>query len=140
VDVTVINGGLAGVLVILAAVWGWYVRNRLWQQSIVEDAAEAIEGAVQMGLILNPLGYGARVVAAGVLSGKEVKLVWSGGIWGARTRLYVDDAIWKVPFCTGLRALETLLIDAGALTPPEPDPSDDGSEQADGELEPPVTA
>ena len=67
------------------AVLAVYMFNRLWQRSLLVDAASAMETAVVLGLVFEPLGFGPRVRAAGVWAGEPVVVTWTGGIFGSRT-------------------------------------------------------
>ena len=76
--------------------WAVYLFNRLWQQSLQEDAAAAIAAATDRGLTLTEPGYRPRLVAEGVLDGRAVRLEWRGGAMGGRTLLTVDgEGRWR---------------------------------------------
>ena len=70
--------------------WGLYLFNRIWQQSLRERAGGAIDAAALRGLVLAEPGVFARLVATGVINGRPVQLEWRGGFMGARSRLVVD--------------------------------------------------
>jgi hypothetical protein len=82
-----------------------YLFNRLWQQSLHQRAGGAIEAAALRGLVLAEPGLSARLVATGMINGRQVQLEWRGGFLGARSRLAVDgEGRWGA-----------LIADAGAL-------------------------
>jgi len=107
VDATVVHGVLAGLLVLAAAVWVWYVHNRLWQGSILREAADGLRVAKTVGLQMAPLGFSARVNMSGRVDGIDVRMEWRGGPMGAVTLVRIGDQEWKYPLITtdsGIRA------------------------------------
>ena len=96
---------LSGFLILIGAVWGVYLFNRLWQQSLHQRAGGAIDAAAARGLVLSEPGLSACLVATGVLDGRQVRLEWRGGFLGPRSRLVVD----------GKGRWGTLIADAEAL-------------------------
>ena len=64
-----------------------YMMNRLWQRSLMSDAAPAMEAAAALGLVFEPLGFGPRVRAVGEWAGEPVVVTWKGGVSGSRTLL-----------------------------------------------------
>ena len=82
VDTTVVYGVLAGLLVLVAAVWIWYLHNRLWQTSMFRDGADGLNAARVAGLTLQPLGYGACIRMQGNVQGEPVVIEWRGGFLG----------------------------------------------------------
>ena len=115
VDVTVLNSVLAAFVIILAAIWTLYAFNRLWQSSLARDAAGAIAAAEGLGLTLRPAGYGPRLVAEGRCgaagaAGRPVRVEWRGGVFGARTVLFLDGTRVASPgWLTTARDLEAAL-------------------------------
>ncbi len=98
---------LAGPLVLLAALWAWYMLNRLWQIEVEERAAAALASVGELGLVLRPAGLRARRVAVGRLStGEDARVVWRGGLRGLRCQVSVHDREAETP----------LLLDREALT------------------------
>lgn len=85
VDITVINAVLAGLLVLLGALWALFGVSRLWQQSLQNDAREALFAAERLGFAVQPVSTGARLVAHGVVRGQPVRVEWRGGVWGAHS-------------------------------------------------------
>jgi hypothetical protein len=83
----VVQGVLSGIAVCGLTVLAVYMMNRLWQRSLMEDAAPAMGAAAALGLVFEPLGYGPRVRAVGVWAGEPVVVTWSGGVFGSRTLL-----------------------------------------------------
>jgi hypothetical protein len=73
------------LLVFGLAVLAVYMMNRLWQRSLLVDAASAMETAAALGLVFDPLGFGPRVRAVGVWAGEPVVVTWAGGVLGSRT-------------------------------------------------------
>ncbi|MDP6935197.1 MAG: hypothetical protein QGG40_19915 [Myxococcota bacterium] len=100
---------LAGLLIGIAAVWGWYALNRLWQHSLREDASEAIQATLELGLMLSPPGYRARIVAQGNMEGQQVRVEWRGGAFGTATILVRDGARQRHPLVCSQQELALLL-------------------------------
>lgn len=86
------NGVLSGVLVFLGGVWAWVAFQRLWQQSLLEESAEAMAYLEGQGFERRPLGLRARVVLVGEVEGQPARLVWQGGLLGARCSVRVGGA------------------------------------------------
>ena len=101
------QGTLSGFVVLVLAVWGKYVFNRLWQRSLLNESAEAILAAQALGLHIQPLGYGPKVVLKGCIGEDPVKLVFSGGLFGER--VVVRRAHQKRRF-SGLRSAQALQL------------------------------
>ena len=78
---------LSGLAVLGLAVLATYMMNRLWQRSLMADAAPAMEAAAAMGLVFQPLGFGPQVRAVGEWAGEPVVATWKGGVFGSRTLL-----------------------------------------------------
>lgn len=105
IDITVMNSVLAGLVVLVAALWALYVFSRLWQQSLLDDAREALQAAPELGLAVAPLRTGPKVVASGQVGGRAVRVEWRGGIWGAHS----------VVVAGGHKTVHPLLADSGSL-------------------------
>ncbi len=96
VDFSVVNSVLAGLLILVLALWAKYLLNRLWQVSLRADAASAICGAEARGLQLQGDGVKARVVAVGARGSEPVRVEWRGGWRGAHTVLFRgDQVVWS---------------------------------------------
>jgi len=78
---------LSGFAVLGLMVLAVYMMNRLWQRSLMADAAPAMEAAAALGLVFEPLGFGPRVRAVGTWAGEPVVVMWTGGVFGPRTLL-----------------------------------------------------
>jgi len=91
--------------VAVLAVWLRYAFNRLWQKSLMVDAAESMKDAQAMGLTVHPTGFGASVHASGTINGRRIRVRWSGGLLGERTTIWAD----------GKRTTGPLLVGAGSL-------------------------
>lgn len=89
---TVANGVLSGVIVFIGGLWAWVAFQRLWQQSLLEESAEAIAYLEGQGFTRRPTGLRARVVLVGEIEGQPARVVWQGGLLGARTRVRVGTA------------------------------------------------
>ena len=98
IDVTVLNSILAGLLVLVGAVWAYIAFQRLWQHSLGREAQDAIAAAEGLGLRRQPAGYGPRVELRGDLDGRPARVTWLGGIRGPRTLLVVGDRRQRLPF------------------------------------------
>ena len=97
IDVSVLNAELSGVLLLLAALWGLVLFNRLWQHSLGRDAAEAIASARTLGLAVGPAPLRARWVASGNIGSQPVELSWRGGIWGAHSVVRLGGRSQNIP-------------------------------------------
>lgn len=115
-DVTVINSVLAGLLLVVAAPWAWYMLGRLQQGWLLEECATALDRAAALGLALRPTGFRARLVALGEVDGRPVRLEWRTGVLGPRCRLRQGDAAQPLPL---LRS--SAEVDAALLGEAEPD-------------------
>lgn len=93
------------------AVWLRYAFNRLWQKSLMNDAAESIKDAQAMGLTVHPAGFGASVHAYGTVSGRRIRIRWSGGLLGERTTIWVDRLRTSGPLLTRAGSLQRALSD-----------------------------
>jgi len=82
-----VQGALGGLVVLVLAVWGKYVLNRLWQRTLLDESFSAREQGAAMGLSLQPLGFGPRIQMKGQIAGDAVCIEWSGGLFGQRTVL-----------------------------------------------------
>ena len=87
------------------AVWLRYAFNRLWQKSLMVDAAESIKDAQAMGLTVHPTGFGASIHASGTVHGRRIRVRWSGGLLGERTTVWADGKRKNGPLLTGAGAL-----------------------------------
>ena len=96
---------MAGLLLVVAGVWAWYAFNRLQQQWLLANAGPALDHAEARGLKLRPLGYRARVVAAG----PDVVVQWRTGILGPRTVVRTASGRRCVALITDAAALEAAL-------------------------------
>ncbi len=74
-------------MVLVLAVWGKYVFNRLWQKTLLDASAEARQVAQQWGLKLLPLGYGPSIEMKGNVGEDAVSISWTGGLFGERTAI-----------------------------------------------------
>jgi hypothetical protein len=121
IDESVLHSILAGLLLALGLAWGRHLMHRLWQHSLSQQAAGAIEGAARMGLAVEPPGWGPRRRARGRWSGLDCCLTWSGGLWGSRTTLDLGDRRRVLPLIRTRGSLEQALQDLREeLGPPRP--------------------
>jgi hypothetical protein len=109
VDVTMVNSALAALLVLVGAVWGLYLMHRLWQTSLAEESAGALDAAAALGLVVHPPGFTPRLVATGDLGGQPVRVEWRGGVLGARTRVRVGGYRQTLPLVTDAEGLAAAL-------------------------------
>tara|TARA_B100000575_G_scaffold288122_1_gene287635 strand:+ start:777 stop:1145 length:369 start_codon:yes stop_codon:yes gene_type:complete len=109
VDATTVEGVLSGVFVAAGAVALRYVFNRLWQRSLIADAALAIAAAHDAGLCVHPLGFGPRVEASGDIGGVSVRVRWEGGIRGERTIIWMDGSRQTAPLVRSAEGLHAAL-------------------------------
>lgn len=109
VDLTILNGILTGVLLLIAGLWGWVLFNRLWQSSLRADAAAGVQAAQDLGLVLRPPGVRARLVARGQVDGREVRIEWRGGVRGARSVVFLADTRTTVPLIDSPQVLHRVL-------------------------------
>ncbi|MEC8422768.1 MAG: hypothetical protein VX000_03260 [Myxococcota bacterium] len=109
VDLTITNSVLSGLLLVVAALWGLYLVNRLWQGSLATDAEAGIGAARARGLLLVPPGLRARLVAAGELDGRAVQIEWRGGVRGAHSVVITADRKARVPLIDSADALDASL-------------------------------
>jgi hypothetical protein len=109
VDLTITNSVLSGFMLLVAALWGLYLVNRLWQGSLANDAAAGISAAAGLGLGLVPAGLRARLVARGIVDGQDVRVEWRGGLRGAHSVVFVADRFSRVPLIDSAEALDASL-------------------------------
>jgi hypothetical protein len=107
--VTVLNGILSGLVILLAAVWCVYLHNWLWQRSLQQDAREALAAAQDLGLELKPLGIRARLVAVGTVGDRDVRIEWRGGFRGARTVVLFGDGVKVMAPITDAEGLSSVV-------------------------------
>lgn len=108
-DATILHGILAGLVVAIAAIWGSYVINRLWQEHLVEAAAGALDEAGRLGLRVLEPRFGPCQVATGSLAGRALRLEWRGGVWGEHTVLVADGRVSVLPLLRGAEELRRAL-------------------------------
>ncbi len=111
IDVTVLNSILAGLLILVGALWAFIAFQRLWQQSLGEEARSAIAAAEALGLQRQRPGYGPRVEVRGQLGGQAARLSWVGGIGGPRTVLEVGGRRQRLPFVADAGQLSAALAE-----------------------------
>ena len=95
-------------MLLLAGV-GTCVFNRLWQRSLLHDAAAAVEEADRLGLVVQPLGFGPEIVARGNINGVAVRIRWRGGLMGARSDARVGKRQQRLPLLTSATALQAVV-------------------------------
>jgi hypothetical protein len=95
--------------VLLAALWTYYVLNRLWQQSLAEEAAGALAEASALGLDVRPPALGACLVAVGQIEGQDLRLEWRGGLYGERSVLRLGQSTRDLPLLRDAAALRAAL-------------------------------
>jgi hypothetical protein len=118
VDLSVTNGVLSGVIILLGALWAMYAFQRLWQQSLAEDAADGLAAAKARGLTIEPVGFRSRLVAIGAIGSQPVRVEWRGGLLGARSRVVLGDVDARVPLITSAVELDGALARITALSAP----------------------
>jgi hypothetical protein len=101
---------LAGLAVLVLAVGAKYVLNRLWQNSLADDASNAIQAAIDLGLKVCPLGYGAQIRAVGTVDGQSVEVMWLGGALGSRTEILIGDQKTSMALVTTKDQLHDLVM------------------------------
>ena len=106
---------LSGLLVLIAGVWAYHALARLWQEHLAGIAQRTLGDPPELGLRLEPPGYGAVVCARGVVGGQPVILTWRGGALGERSALYAGDRRWDLPLLDRRDALLAALRGAGLL-------------------------
>jgi hypothetical protein len=104
-----VQGTLGGFVVLVLAVMGTFVFNRLWQRSLLTEAEEAIAEAQAKGFTLQPLGFGPRVVLSLYQEEALVEVCWCGGIRGARTFIRVGKEQRTLGLLTTAQALNLAL-------------------------------
>jgi hypothetical protein len=122
IDESVVSSGLSGVLILLGAVWGWVLFNRLWHRTLAALAAPAIAAAEAKGLRLRAPGRLARLVAEGNFGSQWVRVEWRGGPFGERSKVYMGDLVESLPLICTPEALEHAL-----RPPPSPEPAPEAS-------------
>lgn len=107
---TVIHSVLAGLLLIVAGWWALVAFNRLQQQWLLGAAGSAMARAEARGLVLQPLGFRARVVARGPgRSGAAIVVQWRTGLLGPRTVVRTSAGRRRLPLVADGAALDRLL-------------------------------
>ena len=110
VDLSVTNGVLSGLIVLIGALWALYAFQRLWQQSLAEDAAGGLAAARARGWTLKPVGLRARLVVEGAIGSQPVRIEWRGGLMGARSHVVLADVVARVPLITSEEELDRALV------------------------------
>ena len=100
IDITVVNAVLAGLVVLIGALWALYGMSRLWQQSLYREASGALAAAADLGFAVQPASTGPRLVARGAIQGQPVRVEWRGGVWGAHSVVVWDGQRTVVPLLT----------------------------------------
>jgi hypothetical protein len=114
VDASIANSALVGLLVLVVGLWGLYLVNRLWQLSLAEQCAAAIDAAGARGLALRRGGLRARIVAVGTVGAERVRVEWRGGVLGTRSVVIRADLIARGPLIESEAALDDALHRIGA--------------------------
>lgn len=104
-----INSVLSGLLILIGAVWAYHAFNRLWQQSLAEEATEALAAATQLGLTRQGPFYGPRIAVSGTLHDQPIRIEWRGGLRGARTTITQNQITQHIPMLTTAAAVHALL-------------------------------
>ena len=73
---------LSGFVIIALTVMAKSAMNRLWQQTLMATAADALASAASLGFEVQPLGHGPRIRAVGMLDGAKATVEWRGGLRG----------------------------------------------------------
>ena len=76
---------------------------------MLNDAAPAIHAADALGITVQPLGFGAEIVASGLVNGARVRIRWRGGVLGARSDVRVGGRSDTVPLLVSAAALHAVL-------------------------------
>ena len=100
---------MSGFVVLLLAGVGACVFNRLWQRSLLHDAASAIEQADRLGLTIQPLGFGPEIVARGSIDGVPIRIRWRGGLMGARSDARIGKRQQRMPLLISATALQAVV-------------------------------
>lgn len=100
----------------IAAIWGIYALNRLWQQHLAEIAAGALAEAARLGLAPMDPRFGPRQVFSGDLGGRALRVEWRGGLLGERTVLIAGGRAQVLPLICDAEGLRAAL-GAEAITP-----------------------
>ena len=87
------NSVLAGILVLMGALWALVAFNRLWREGFQEEGAEAVARLQSLGWQPVPHPLRARLEWAGTLGGKRASVTWLGGALGARCRVRVGGVV-----------------------------------------------
>jgi len=90
IDETLIQGILAGVLLLLVAYWIRFANNWLWRESFLNDGLYP-RCVNSLGLIVEPLSSGPRLMANGKFEGREVELTMEGSFRGRRLICKIGD-------------------------------------------------
>lgn len=96
-------------MIAIFTVWAYHFFNRLWQQSLQEEAQDAIATAARLGLAPKGPLYGPRVVYTGTIGATPVRVEWRGGLRGARTILRRGEHTERLPLITTADALHAVL-------------------------------
>ena len=97
IDSTVVQSALGGFVVLVLAVMGKYVMNRLWQKTLMASASEALAAASSFGLHVHRPGFGPVIRATGEHLGEPVRVEWRGGIRGETSRCRIGGRKETVP-------------------------------------------
>ena len=92
IDSTVVQSALGGFVVLVLAVMGKYVMNRLWQKTLMTSASEALAAASSFGLHVHRLAE-----AFAEYLHERVRVEWRGGIRGETSRCRIGGRIETVP-------------------------------------------
>ena len=111
VDVSSVNSVCSGLIIIGLAFWARYVMVRLWQTSLMEDCAEAIQYADSLGLRLRRTGLRCRLAARGTIGKRDASVYWKGGAFGHGTTITMGDRVRRLPLLTDAEDLRLALED-----------------------------
>ncbi len=88
---------LSGFVIIALATMAKSALNRLWQRTLMSTASDALAGAESMGFVVQPLGFGPRIRAHGVVAGQKASVEWCGGLRGETCWLRIGKRKRQVP-------------------------------------------
>ncbi len=91
IDETLIEGVLAGILLLLLAAWLRFANNWLWRESLSLRGSTFLRCVALLGLNKSPKDRGPRLTANGLVDDQKIALTIEGSYRGRRMVCRIGD-------------------------------------------------